>query len=241
MFAVFLSRLMYNFLFKIGIYITAWCLTRRMAIANGTSVSCCNQPKAHFRLPWVRPWVNRSKCHMDEKRIQCLSNALQHVPIYIQPFPSNSTRKFKKLTILARFCTFWPPWVRPWDNCGKCYTDWKRIQCWSNALQHIPVYLQQYTSYSEILVGNCNFSYPLEFNAPFGVVPLEFREKFGPQKTRIMGLPGSENSLTIGWAVSTQYQRVTNRQTDRQTDVQPISITCAVWLTHVKNWQSTKI
>jgi len=46
-----------------------------------------------------------------------------------------------------------------------------------------------------------------------------------------MGLPGSEGSLTIGWAVSTQYQRVTDRRTDRQ----PISITCAVWLTHVKN------
>ena len=28
-------------------------------------------------------------------RIQCLSNASQHVPIYLQPFPSNSTRKFK--------------------------------------------------------------------------------------------------------------------------------------------------
>jgi len=28
--------------------------TRRMAIANGTCVSFCNQPKAHFGLPWVR-------------------------------------------------------------------------------------------------------------------------------------------------------------------------------------------
>ena len=26
-----------------------------MAIANGTCVSFCNQPKAHFGLPWVRP------------------------------------------------------------------------------------------------------------------------------------------------------------------------------------------
>jgi len=52
---------------------------------------------AHFGLPWVRPWDNRGKCHMDEKRIQCLSNALQHVFI---PFPSNSTRKF---AILAHF------------------------------------------------------------------------------------------------------------------------------------------
>ena len=42
-----------------------------------------------------RPCDNRSKCHIDEKRIQCLSSASQHVPIYLQPFPSNSTRKFK--------------------------------------------------------------------------------------------------------------------------------------------------
>ena len=40
-------------------------------------------------------YANRNKCHMDEKRIQCLSNASQHVPIYFQPFPSNSTHKFK--------------------------------------------------------------------------------------------------------------------------------------------------
>jgi len=38
------------------------------------------------------------------------------------------------------------------------------------------------------------FFYPLAFNAPLGVFPLEFR----PQKTRIMGLQGSEDSLTIG-------------------------------------------
>jgi len=45
---------------------------------------------------WVRPWDNCGKCYMDGKRIQCLSNALQHVPICLQPFLSNSTRrKFK--------------------------------------------------------------------------------------------------------------------------------------------------
>jgi len=44
------------------------------------------------------PWENRGKCHMDGKRIQCLSNASQHVPIFLQLFPTsqyNSTRKFK--------------------------------------------------------------------------------------------------------------------------------------------------
>ena len=30
-------------------------IARRMVIANGTCVSFCNQPKAHFGLPWVRP------------------------------------------------------------------------------------------------------------------------------------------------------------------------------------------
>ena len=71
-----------------------------MAMASRTCVSFCNQPKAkfgyltrvtpvcrcltrfavatsreskaHFGLPWIRPWDNRGKCHMDRKRIQCL-------------------------------------------------------------------------------------------------------------------------------------------------------------------------
>jgi len=38
------------------------------------------ESKTHFGLLWVRPWVNRGKCHMDEKRIQCLSNASSMYP-----------------------------------------------------------------------------------------------------------------------------------------------------------------
>ena len=49
-------------------------MTRRMAIANGTCVSFCNQPKAQFGFPCVHPWDNRSKCHMDEKMIvKCIA------------------------------------------------------------------------------------------------------------------------------------------------------------------------
>jgi len=44
----------------------------------------------------------RGKCYTDRKKIQCLSKASQHVPIYHQPFPSNSTRN-RKLAILAHF------------------------------------------------------------------------------------------------------------------------------------------
>jgi len=51
--------------------------TRRMAIANGTCVSFCNHPIAHFSRPWVRYWDNRCKCHMDEKEdsmfVKCIA------------------------------------------------------------------------------------------------------------------------------------------------------------------------
>jgi len=53
-------------------------ISTSMAIANGTCVSFCNQPKAHFGLPWVRPWENRGKCHMDEKKdsmlVKCIAS-----------------------------------------------------------------------------------------------------------------------------------------------------------------------
>ena len=67
------------------------------------------------------------------------------------------------------------------------------------------------------------FSYNLAFNCPVGGVPIGIPgEKLGPQKTRIMGLPGSEDSLT----------RLSRFDTipacDGLTDVKPVSITCAV-------------
>ena len=152
-----------------------------MAIANGTCVSFCNQPKAHFGLPWVRPSDNRGKFTWMERGF----NASQtHSSIY--------SSIFNRLRAIARY----------W---------WEIV----------------------------TFPYPLAFNAPVGVFPFEIPEKFRLrlQKTRIMGLPGSEDSLTIDWAVSTQYLRVK----DRQMSVQPISITWAVWLTHVKNGLSLAI
>jgi len=43
------------------------------------------------------------------------------------------------------------------------------------------------------------FFYPLAFNAPVWGVPIGIPgKKFSPQKTRIMGLPGNEDSLTTG-------------------------------------------
>jgi len=65
------------------------------------------------------------------------------------------------------------PWVRPWDNRGKCYMDGKWIQMLVKRIAAcIPIYLQPFTSYSDILVGNCNFFYPLAFIAPIGGVSI---------------------------------------------------------------------
>ena len=50
----------------------------------------------HFCFPWKRPWGNHIKCCLDGKRIPCLQIVSQHVPIYLQQFPSYSNRKCKK-------------------------------------------------------------------------------------------------------------------------------------------------
>ena len=52
------------------------------------------------------------------------------------------------------------PLVRTWDNRGKCYMDRKRIQCLSNASQHIPICLQPFLRYSKSLVENCDIFTP---------------------------------------------------------------------------------
>jgi len=60
--------------------------------------------------------------------------------------------------------------LHPWDHRGKCYMGRKTIQCWSNAWHHVPIYLQPFTSYSKIFVGNCNFFLPpLHLTPPYGV------------------------------------------------------------------------
>ena len=67
--------------------------------------------------------------------------------------------------------------LRPWDNRGKCYTDRRRIQCLSNASQHVPIYLQPFLRYSKLLVENCVIFTPhLCLAAPQGVTPSDFRE-----------------------------------------------------------------
>jgi len=50
----------------------------------------------HFCFPGRRPCEYHAICCRDGKAIQCLPNPSQHVPIYLQQFPSYSNRKCKK-------------------------------------------------------------------------------------------------------------------------------------------------
>jgi len=67
-----------------------------------------------FCFPWRRH-CDYHACCMDEKTIQCLPNPLQHVPIYIQQFPS--------YTMLKSMCKsknryFYHIFVSPGDASG---------------------------------------------------------------------------------------------------------------------------
>jgi len=81
------------------------------------------------------------------------------------------------------------------------------------------------------------FSYPLHLMPQFGVFPLEFRETFGPQKTRIIWgyhTAGSEDSLTV----EPFRHNISVWRTDKRMDrTYPAytAIMCALSLTHVKN------
>jgi len=56
-----------------------------------------------FCFPWRRHCDYDEKCCIDGKTIQCLSNGLQHVPIYLQKFPSYTMLKSMRKSKNRRF------------------------------------------------------------------------------------------------------------------------------------------
>jgi len=85
-----------------------------------------------FCLPWGRPCGNHAKRCINEKTIQSLSNPSQHIPIYLQQFPSYSNCKCKKSPFSRMAAHIF---VSPGDACDYhaiCCTDGKTIQCLPN-------------------------------------------------------------------------------------------------------------
>jgi len=58
------------------------------------------------------------------------------------------------------------------------------------------------------------FSHPPLFNAPARGNPLECPDKIWHHRTRIVGLPDSEEIMALAFFVLTQYRRVTDGHTD---------------------------
>ena len=55
---------------------------------------------------------------------------------------------------------------------------------------------------------------------PFGGTPLKFGDEIWRQKTRVLGLPDSEEIMPLAFFVLTQYRRVTDGETDGRMDRQ---------------------
>ena len=73
---------------------------------------------------------------MDGKRTRCLQIVSQHVPIYLQQFPSYSNRKCKK-----------SPFSRTAAHILVSPGDAPAIQCLPYPSQHVPIYIQYFPSY----------------------------------------------------------------------------------------------
>ena len=112
----------------------------------------------HFCFPWRRPCDYHAICSMDGKTIQCLPNPCS---MYLSSF--NSFRVIRclsqcvspKIAILSHFCF---PWGRPWGNHAKCCMDGKRFRCLQIVSHHVPIYLQQFPSYSNRKCNKSPFS-----------------------------------------------------------------------------------
>ena len=69
---------------------------RLHAAATVKKIAIFTYPGLQFLFALGTPlWQSRKTLH-DEKTIQCLPNSSQHVPTYLQHFPSYSIRKCKK-------------------------------------------------------------------------------------------------------------------------------------------------
>ena len=117
-------------------------------------------PGLHFLFALVTfLWQigNHAKRCMNEKTSQCLPNLSQHIPIYLEQFPSYSNFKCKKIAVFTyrspHFC-----WRRPCAYHAKDCMDGKTIRCLSNPLQHVPIYFQQFPSYSSRKSKKSQFS-----------------------------------------------------------------------------------
>ena len=95
----------------------------------------------HFCFPWRRPCDHHAICCMDGKTIYCLTNPMQHIPIYLQQFPSHTMLKsMRKSKNHYFYHIFVSPGDGPWCNDAKYCMDGKRIRCLQIVSQQVSIY-----------------------------------------------------------------------------------------------------
>ena len=147
-------------------------LTRRMAIVNGTCVSFCNQPKAQFG--YLRRVTPVCRCLHPFCRWGHLATSREYKEHFGLPVYAPGT--------IAVNVT----WMERGFNAGQTHCN--MYPSIFNRLRAIARY------WSEI----ATFPTPLHLTPLSGCSHWNSGKKFGPQKIRIMGLSGSEDSLRIG-------------------------------------------
>ena len=178
-----------------------------MAIANWTCVSWVAYAPGTIAV--YVTWIERefNACQTPRSTYTSIFNRLRAIARY-----------WSEIATFPTHLAFYAP-VRsgPWDNRGKCHRIGKRIQCLSNASQHVPIYLQPFLRYSELLVENCDIFRPHFCLA----APLEFREDLDKHKTRMNGLSCGEENMTIMFS---RFDTIPacDRQTDGRTDGRPV-------------------
>ena len=88
----------------------------------------------HFCFPWRRPCDYHAICCMDEKTIQCLPNPSQHVPTYLQQFPSYSNRKCQNRRFHVPQPTFLFPLETPLQLSHNMLHGWKDNSMFAKSL-----------------------------------------------------------------------------------------------------------
>ena len=87
--------------------------------------------------------------------------------------------------------------------------------------------LAPFVRYGELLAKNCEFFLPhshLSPSASLGVNPFEFLDELFSQKL-VLDLTVGEDFVILSCVVLTSFQRVTDRQLERQTDIPIVAIT----------------
>ena len=130
-------------------------------------------PAFIFCLPWGRPCSNHAKRCMNEKTIQCLPTPSQHVPIYLQQFPSYRAASAKNRSFHVQQHTFLFPLETPLRLSRNTFRGWKDNSMLAKPLAACTIYLQWFSSYTMLKSMRKSKNRYFHVTQPTFLFPLE--------------------------------------------------------------------